>query len=302
MKTFITSLYLSLAFLSSIGQNYVDLAKVTYTSVPSTTVDSLTNNNSQFEAPISQTKLLTSVPIKLTDSITFLTGVDFENHRVQLKEKWSLSSMKVTTFKLGINIKHNSKLSGTYLLLPKLAGDYGNLSNSFQIGGIALFKYRINPQTKLIFGNYLNKEIYGLLNVPILGIYHKSKNKKLEADVKFPIIGYADYKFHKNLRFGADFLMIVRTFNLTNGLSSGSYAQLASNEVGGYLQLDLFNESLIIKTKVIFSMFDYATYLDGASTPFGMFGWYPGDVRDRTNGEFTNNLGFKVSAIYRFQL
>ena len=301
MRKIVSTALVACLALTGFSQNYVDLAKFTHTSVPSTTIDTL-GNDGKFDTPMSQTKLLTSVPIKLSDSLAILTGVDYENHRVQLRERWSTSSMNVTTFKVGLNVKHNAKLSGTYLVLPKLAGDYGNFSNSFQIGGIALFKYRINPQTKLVFGNYLNKEMYGILNVPILGVYHKSKNEKFETDVKFPIIGFADYKLHNNFRIGADFLMIVRTFDITKELGSGSYAQLASNEVGGYFQLDLLKESVVIKAKAIYAMYDYATYLNGATTPFGMFGWYPGDERDRTNGAFSNALGFKVSAIYRFQL
>ena len=49
-------------------------------------------------------------------------------------------------------------------------------------------------------------------------------------------------------------------------------------------------------------MFDYSLYSDGAKTPFGMLGWYPGDKRPRMNGEYENTLGFKISAAYRFQL
>lgn len=300
MLKYILSLGLSFVLSFGMTQNYVDLAKFTHTGVPSTTVDVPGSEN--FETSLSQTKLLTSIPIKITDSLAFLTGIDYENHNLQLKRAWKSSSMHVSTLKLGINVKHNSKLSGTYLLLPKLASDYKDFSNSFQIGAIALFKYQLNPQTKFIFGNYINKEIYGILNVPILGLYHKSKNGKLESDIKFPIVGYGDYKVHKNVRLGADFLMIVRTFDLTQDLSSGFYSQLASNEVGGYLQFDLFKESLIIKAKAVYAMFDYALYQDGSTTPFGMLGWYPGDDRTRFNGEIASALGFKISAIYRFQL
>jgi hypothetical protein len=298
-KLILSSIFLG-SFLFSAAQHYVDLFKLTYTDVPNVDINQAPSD--PLKSSINQTKLLTSVPIKISDSLTFLTGIDYENHTTKLKNIWSASSMHITTLKLGLNVQHNSKLNGTYLLLPKLASDYGNFSNSFQIGAIALFKYQINPQTKFVFGNYINKELFGILNVPILGIYHKSVNEKFEADIKFPIVGYADYKLHKNLRIGADFLMIVRTFDLTQNLSSDFYAQLASNELGGYLQLDFLKESVIIKAKVIYAMFDYALYNDGKTTPFGTLGWYPGDSRRRMNGEYQNTLGFKLSAIYRFQL
>ncbi len=306
MKKLLFSLLLfSIALISS-GQNYIDLAKFTYTGVPNINIDNTPLENDT--SSITQTKLLTSIPVKISDSLAFLIGIDYENHTTKIKKGWSPSSMNITTFKVGFNVKHNTKFSGTYLLLPKLASDYGDFSNSFQIGAIALFKYELNTQTKLIFGNYINTELFGILNVPILGVYHKSKNENFETDIKFPIIGFANYKLHKNVRVGADFLMIVRTFDLTRNLDnsilkpSDYYTQLASNEFGGYLQFDLFKESVILKAKVVYAMFDYSLYNDGAKTPFGMLGWYPGDTRTRMNGEYQNTLGFKISAFYRFQL
>lgn len=280
------------------GQNYVDLAKFSYTSVPSSGFEDVTSG----ENSVAQTKLLTSVPIKISDSLALLTGIDYENHYLKLHPFADTVSMNIVTLKLGVNVKHNEKLSGTYMLLPKVASDFGGFSNAFQIGGLALLKYKLNDQTKLVFGEYINKELFGILNVPILGVYHKSKNEKLEVDIKFPIIGFADYKVHKNVRLGADFLMIVRTFDLTKNGLNPFYVHMASNEVAGYFQLDLLKESLIIKGKAVYAMFDYGKYGDNDQTPFGMLGWYPGDERSRINPIFDSALGFKIQAIYRFQL
>ena len=183
MKKLLFSLFLATITLLSSGQNYIDLAKFTYTGVPNINIDNTPLEN--YTSSIEQTKLLTSIPVKISDSLAFLTGIDFENHTSKLKNIWSPSSMNITTFKVGFNVKHNAKFSGTYLLLPKLASDYGDFSKSFQVGAIALFKYQLNTQTKLIFGNYINTELFGILNVPILGVYHMSKNEKFETDIIF---------------------------------------------------------------------------------------------------------------------
>ncbi len=285
-------------FVSGFSQNYVDLAKVSHTQIPNAGFE----NSDALSTPITQSKILTSIPIKISDSLAFLTGVDYELHNLKLFPISDPVNLSVITAKLGFNFQHNSRLSATYLLLPKLATDFGHLKSSFQIGAITLFKYKLNDQTKLVFGDYVNKEFFGILNVPILGVYHKSKNKKTEIDIKFPIIGYGDYKIHKNLRIGADFLMIVRTFDLAKTDVNDFYVHAASNEVAAYLQFDLFKESLVIKAKAVYSMFDYGVYGDNDGTPFGMLGWYPGDERIRLNSEYEGTLGFKVSAIYRFQL
>ena len=296
-KLILSALFVGLVLFSS-GQNYVDLVKVTHTQIPSSTF----NNNKNISTPITQTKLSTSIPITISDSLVFLTGIDYEVHRLKLSPIGDPSNLNIATVKLGINIKHNKKLTGTYLALPKLASDLGPINNSFQFGAIALWKYQLNTQTKIVFGNYINTERFGILNVPIFGVYHKSKNEKTEIDIKFPITGFGDYKIHKNIRMGADFLLIVRTFDLAKPKVDQFYIHTASNELAAYLQFDLFKESLIIKAKAIYSMYDYGMYADGDETPFGMLGWYPGDKRTRLNSEISDALGFKISAFYRFQL
>tara|TARA_Y100001934_G_scaffold257398_1_gene326502 strand:+ start:1230 stop:2129 length:900 start_codon:yes stop_codon:yes gene_type:complete len=297
-KIILSTLLSSLTFLT-FGQNYVDLVKLTHTQVP----NSVFENNPNISTPITQTKLSTSIPITLNDSLVFLTGVDYELHRLKLNPLAAdFSNLNIATLKLGFNIKHNSKLTGTYLALPKLASDFGHLNKSFQIGAIALWKFKLNTQTKLVFGNYINTERFGILNVPIFGVYHKSKNEKTEIDIKFPITGFGDYNVHKNIRLGADFLLIVRTFDLAKSDVNEFYVHTASNELAAYLQFDLLKERLIIKAKAVYAMYDYGMYADGDGTPFGMLGWYPGDQRMRLNSETSSALGFKVSAFYRFQL
>ena len=346
MKEIVFSMLLFGFALISSGQEYIDLVKFAHTHIPSVKLKDY--NSSSPNTSVTQTKISTSLPVKLNESSAFLTGIDYELHRVQLSLKPNSddftsgfinsstqeirlgaedyeqspnppSSLNMTTLKLGFNKKHNNKLSGTYLALPKIASDFTYIKNSFQIGVIALLKYKFNEQTNLIFGNYINTEFFGILNVPILGVYHKSKNEKAEVDIKFPITGFGDYKIHKNIRMGADFLLIVRTFNLVNldGSSpAGSslfvgqdydyegeaYVHTSSNEIAAYFQLDLFKESLIIKLKGVYSMYDYSVFADNDKTPFGMLGWYPGDQRTPLNYSMSNALGFKISAFYRFQL
>ena len=285
--------------LTGAGQNYVDLAKFTHTQIP----NCIFKNNQNTSTSITQTKLYTSVPISINDSLAFLTGIDYEVHRLKINPmNTSFSNLHLATLKLGFNLKHNKKLSGIYLALPKVASDLGNLNKSFQIGAIALWKYSFSTQTKLIFGNYINTERFGILNVPILGVYHISKNEKTEVDIKFPINGFGDYKFHKNFRVGADFLLIVRTFDLAKPEVEPFYIHTASNEVAGYIQFDLFKEALVIKVKAVYAMYDYGLYADLDGTSFGMLGWYPGDKRMRLNSEVSGAIGFKISAFYRFQL
>ena len=92
MKKIVFSILLFGFALISSGQDYIDLVKFAHTHIPSSSFNKLENEEytSISENPatsVSQTKLSTSLPIKLNESSAFLTGIDYELHRVQLPLK-----------------------------------------------------------------------------------------------------------------------------------------------------------------------------------------------------------------------
>ena len=119
-KTVFSILLIGFAFITS-GQNYVDLVKFTHTQIPNSTFI----NNENISTPITQTKLSTSLPISLSDSLAFLTGIDYELHRLKINRGDCYVEFKYSNAQTWFNVKHNRKLSGTYLALPKIASDFG---------------------------------------------------------------------------------------------------------------------------------------------------------------------------------
>lgn len=116
------------------AQQYVDLFKL---SVGNT--EKITFSDLEGTTQISDTDASLTYPVVLNDKIAFLTGVDYTNNGLNLSPTSPSINLQSTTLKLGLSVKHNERFSGTYLLLPKVAGDYKNMSSDdFQFGGIAL--------------------------------------------------------------------------------------------------------------------------------------------------------------------
>ena len=89
-------------FVSGFSQNYVDLVKATHTQIPNASF----KNSEALSTPIIQSKILTSVPIKISDSLTFLTGVDYELHNLKLLPVSEPVNLNIVTAKVGLNFKY----------------------------------------------------------------------------------------------------------------------------------------------------------------------------------------------------
>ena len=181
-KSICFSLFTFLFSLLSFGQNYVDLARIHYATTPENEFDSIGGNSivEEFGADI-------TLPIQLNDDNTILTGFYLEQINTQL-DPLNPISISTINVKVGFNKKHSEKWNGTYILLPKLASDFINLtSKDFQIGGLVLMKYTKKENLKYSFGLYANGEMYGPMLTPLFGLYYKSKNQKFEANFTLPI-------------------------------------------------------------------------------------------------------------------
>jgi hypothetical protein len=206
---------------------------------------------------------------------------------------------------LGINIKYSEKLSATYLLLPKLSSDFKSIgSKDFQIGAVAIFKYKKTENLNFQGGLYYNSELFGPFFVPILGVYYLSPNKKFEANIKIPISADINYTFVPRVRAGGSFSAFVRTFHLNEPYQGNpdNYLTKATNEVYGYLQFDL-PKGIILQTKVGYSIArNYRIYDIEDRVTWGFSAFKFGDDRKQLNTDFSDGMILKAKLIYRFHL
>jgi hypothetical protein len=239
----------------------------------------------------------------INDNVVLLTGVSYESTIASFnpgrKEEF-ISGLKL---KLGSNIKHNSKWSGTYMLLPNLSSDLKQISNrDFQLGGVVLMKYTKTDQFNYKFGLYSNSELFGPIIIPLFGFYYVNAHAKLEAKILLPIAVDLNHGITKRVRVGVNFKGLVRSYNLNTpiGNEANRYLARTINEIYGYVQYKLQNGihfELSIGKSIGRSYRIYNEKISLAIPSFSI-----GDNRTQLNKDFSDSWLFKISAFYRLKL
>ena len=283
-----------LAFNAS-AQDYVDLIKNHYAISPNNSFDSIKGNTDIEEYGTDIT-----LPIVLKNENVFITGITAEQIHLKLHPSASKTSISSVALKLGYQINHSEKVSGTYMILPKLASDFKNIgANDFQIGGLALYKIKKSSSFKYHAGAYYNNELFGPFLVPLLGFYYKSENKKLEANFTLPIWADINYSLTNWMNIGTNFSAIVRSYHLSQ---SNAYVVKKSNDIFGYLQFN-FKKNFILQTKIGYSIGrSYKAYTNEDKTDFGLSAFRFGDNRNVLNPTFEDGMILRIRLLYRFHI
>jgi hypothetical protein len=295
MKTIVTLCFVFFLSNFCFAQNYVDLAKFYYGSTPTNIFDSIGGNTTVEEFGVDLT-----TPIKLNDNNVFVTGVMLEQIKVKLHPLTNPQTISTINLKVGFNKIHSEKLSGTYMILPKLSSDFKSLSSKdFQLGALILMKFKKNEDLKYNGGIYYNQELFGPFFVPLLGLYYKSPNKKFETNITLPIWADINYQLANWLNIGSNFNAGVRSYNLSE---NNAYVVKKTNEIFGYLQFNI-NKSILIQTKAGYTIGrSYRTYNTNDKTDVGISAFRFGDNRTVLNPDFNDGAIFRVRLLYRFHI
>ncbi len=298
MKSLLLLLVLVLLANLANGQNYIDLAKFDYATSSINTFDTGTATTSLQEINGDIT-----LPIVIKDNFTVLTGATYESTTASFNPSRAEATLTGITLKLGANIKHNEKLSATYMLLPKISSDLKETnSNDFQVGAVVLMKYAINDHFNYKFGLYANNELFSPFVVPIFGFYYLNPTEKFEAKVLLPLAVDLNYTIAKGTRVGLNFKGQIRTYNLNTpiGTETNRYVARSTNDVYSYLQYELsngINFQLGIGRSVGRS---YRIYDEKVSLAMPLV--YFGDNRTQLNTDFSDSWIYKISAFYRLKI
>jgi len=281
------------------AQDYIDLAKLHYEYATPSQFDSTTDKTAIAEFSFSFT-----LPLVLSKKTTFITGGGIDKFTLNMVPKGPQATLSSYLFKAGLNIKHNAKVSGTYLILPKLASDFEGSTNAndFQFGALGLLKFEKSKTFKYKLGLYYNPDRFGTFFVPLLGLY--SKTKKWEVDLTLPVSANANYQLTKAWSLGGDFRAVVKSFNLIRSYfpNGGQYVHQATNEVSAYLSHE-FKSGIIIKGQVGYSIGrSYRIYDNQDKIDFGISAFKFGDDRKQLNTDFADGMVIRAELIYRFYL
>lgn len=279
------------------SQKYVDILKANYTNIFNAGYE-----DSDAETDVAITNLSFVYPIKLNEKIAVLSGIDYTNHNLSLFPDVSKTSIANITLKIGMNIKHSDKLSGTYVLLPKIASeDLHSNGNDFFFGGLALLKYQKTENFQWRFGAYVSSEGFGVLATPILGIHYLSENKKLEVTANLPITLDLNYNIGAANSVGFELNTPVKSYSLKPVNNEEHYVQVSNIEFGPYLETRFLDNSLLLRLQVGYSTVEYEVYEEGDKIPFRLSAFEFGD-RDLLNSAMNGNVFAKAGLIYRFHL
>ncbi len=280
------------------AQNYIDIARFQYSTTPLNRFE-----NSSSSTRLKELGLDVTLPIVINSSDAFLTGLICERMQTKLFEGGPIETFSSVGVRIGLSKKYSERWSGTYLLIPKLASDFSNVTRrDAQTGAIAMMKYTRSENLNYKFGMYYNSELFGPFVVPLFGFYRLSADKKFEANLTLPFMVDLNYRLHNRLNIGVNFLGQVRSYHLGNVevTNSGGYVVKTTNDIFGYLKFNL-SKGLSIQTKVGYSLGrSYRVYDDAERITMGSILVRIGDNRQQLNTDFSNGLIFQTSLSYRF--
>lgn len=300
MSRYFLLLRFLLAGSFAFSQNYVDILKVSASTTPNNTFD-----GSAAKTKLNEVCVDLTVPVKINESFSVLTGVIYEDMQTKLFADGIVKNFGSTTVKLGFNKQLTEKWSTTVVALPKITSDYNSFNQKdFQVGGIALFKYKKHDNLNFKTGLYYNSELFGPLFVPMLGLYYQSPNKKLEVNIMLPLQADVNYQILPFMNVGCNFNGQIRSYHLSNvtDANPNTYVAKSTNELFGYLKFN-FTKSISLQTKLGQSFGrTYKVYDEADKVSFGLPATFIGDKRQQLNSNFSNGMIFQVTLLYRLHL
>lgn len=297
-------LFVALLSISMLkAQDYLDIARL---NIGNTTLQNVEDpqSGSEFETQATNVNLEFLYPTPLSKKTVLITGFTYENTTLRVAPSIAHDNLTMTRLNLGVKMYHSRKWTGTYLVLPKFAGNFQELGgNDFQLGVIALLEQRLKNRFRMKYGIYTSTEEFGQIITPLVGVYYRTPNNKFYIDAAFPIRMEANYSLTKSISLGADLRTSIKSYNL-GGLDIGdTYVQEESIRAALYAGLTLLDDKLIARLKLGLDTTDYGLYQSdetvGAQVLTVALG---GDDRTRLNDEFDSALFFGVDLIYRLGL
>ncbi len=284
---------------STFAQQYVDLMRF---ALSQTSDLGIKNSVVDETAAIFYLETSAMVPLPVNDNFAILAGLDYTRDDFRTSVFSANTVYHSTTLRLGASITHNDKWSGTYLLLPKLAGDYKGDANPFQMGGYFLWTRTKHAQLKYRFGLYTTSEAFGPFFVPLIGIYYLSNSKKFELNATMPITLDANYKLTKSLAAGFNFRGFINSYVIGEGLTEPVYVERSRQNYAPYLQYGLLENSILLRASAAYTILDYALYSSSDKIDAGISAIPIGDDRTRFNAELDGGMIYKLELVYRFHL
>jgi len=290
-------LWLLILSLPLQAQDYVDIVKLSSNNA------FLKNNQNESIMNAYNQNLQVYFPVRINERLVVITGLTVENTNLDLLDGNARENLLMTRLNLGIKHKHTEKLTGTYLVLPKIASNFKHIGlQDLQIGGLALWDYQVSDLWKIKFGIYVSTENHGSTITPLIGAWFRSPNKKFYINAVLPIRMDINYNIIKGFSVGADFLTSVKSYDLSAN-TRNAYVHENSIRAGAYLSYGFKDNSFIIRVRGGYDVTRYGLYNsnDIVGGQILLFTLTP-DTRNQLNPRFMGGGYIGGDLIYRFDL
>lgn len=279
------------------AQDYVDVIKFSSNNA------FLKNNQNESITNAYNQNLQVYYPIRISESFVVLTGFTVENTNIDLLDGNARENLLMTRLNLGVKHQHSKKISGTYLVLPKIASNFKQIGlQDLQIGGLALWDYQVSDLWNIKVGIYVSTENHGSTITPLLGAWFRSRNRKFYINAVLPIRMDINYNIIKGFSVGADFLTSVKSYDLSTD-ARGAYVHENSIRAGAYLSYGFKDNTFIIRVKGGYDTTRYGLYNSGDMVGGQILLFtLTEDTRNQINPRFTGGGYIGGDLIYRFDL
>ncbi len=251
MKKYYFIIFFCLIGTTLSAQSYIDIVRV---SSNHTTLGNIDNQN---ETDVSNFQIDALFPYPISPTTGLIGGFTYENTRLGPQFSNYRTNLVMTRLNVGIKRELKNDWSLTAVVLPKLASDFKESNgDNFQIGSLALFEKRANRNKIFRLGGYVSTENFGTTITPLVGLWYRTRNKKLIIDAVLPIRGDLNYLLTDSWGVGANLLTSVKSYNLTRE-TDAFYVQEESIRFALTTSYGFLDGSLIVKAKVGFDTTDY---------------------------------------------
>ncbi len=287
------------SFSPLMAQDYLDIASFSYTTALNRSYeDGMVDND------IVEWNLGLDVPIPLTPSKVLITGFMANSIDVGLyPSPQPRTTLYALSMRLGWNTVYSEKWSGTYVFVPKVASDFtSGFSRGKQLGFIGLLTNTKSARLKYTYGLYTNTEEFGMLLVPLLGIYYRSPNDRWEYNFLLPARADINYRISKNTSTGFRFDGLGSSFSIQNPGFPDHYVTRSSLEFYGYGEVKV-SPNLFLRAKIGYAYArNYRVYSSEDKISLSLVGIFFGDKRNSLNSDLEDGFQAMAKLIYRFNL
>lgn len=229
------------------AQPYTEIASFTYQHFASSY-----KSDASLKNQIHQYALNVFLPKEFKKGNVFLFRINSEllqSSVTNLDESATLSSVSMP---IGFQFASKSKKWKTVVMaIPKIASNFESAitSKDFQLGGLFLENYSLNPNLKLKAGLYYNNEAFGHFFVPLLGVDWKA-SERMHLYGILPTNYKIEYNVIKNKWYtGLDFKSLTRSFHISESQEYVRFDEII---------LKLFAECYVYKNIVVSSQIGYS--------------------------------------------